>query len=175
MGGMVLLTSFSLLTSYISLSPFFSLIESHENTIVEFFFWYLHKWECKKYICGTLPFTALQVNPTMMTSAAEKPGNVKKVHCLRLTSVEESGGSAHSPLALVHARNSRTAHLHAHVWDLLWVQRTHHHHVHMTKLIPANILQTHTWGPRLCTCSEERNNIKVWQNRWFNVRLDRQS
>ncbi len=35
----------------------------------------------KKYICGTLPFTALQVIPTMTTSAAEKPGNVKKVHC----------------------------------------------------------------------------------------------
>ncbi len=32
------------------------------------------------YICGTLPFTALQVNPTMTTSTAEKPGNLKKVH-----------------------------------------------------------------------------------------------
>ncbi len=29
---------------------------------------------------GTLPFTALEVNPTMMTSAAEKPRNVKRVH-----------------------------------------------------------------------------------------------
>ncbi len=33
----------------------------------------------QKYICDTLPFTALQVNPTMTTSAAEKPGNLKKV------------------------------------------------------------------------------------------------
>ncbi len=65
---------------YQSLSIFFPFIESHENTILEFYFWYLSKWECKKYICGTLPFTALQVNPTMTTSAAEKPGNVKKVH-----------------------------------------------------------------------------------------------
>ncbi len=32
------------------------------------------------YICGTLPFTALQVNPTMTTSTAEKPRNLKKVH-----------------------------------------------------------------------------------------------
>ncbi len=31
-------------------------------------------------IYGTLPFTAVEVNPSMMTSAAEKPGNVKKVH-----------------------------------------------------------------------------------------------
>ncbi len=36
------------------------------------------------YICGTtLPFTALQVNPTMTTSAAEKPENVKKVHLIK--------------------------------------------------------------------------------------------
>ncbi len=39
----------------------------------------------KKYMCGTLPFTALQVNPTVTTSAAEKPGNVKKVHRVRKT------------------------------------------------------------------------------------------
>ncbi len=43
-----------------------------ENTIMEFSFCYLHKWECKIYICDTLPFTALQVNTTMMTSAAKK-------------------------------------------------------------------------------------------------------
>ncbi len=63
-----------------SLSQFFPFFESHENTIVEFFFCYLSKWECKKYICGTLPFLAVEVNPTMTTSAAEKPGNVKNVH-----------------------------------------------------------------------------------------------
>ncbi len=34
----------------------------------------------KIYICSTLPFTALEVYPTMTTSAAEKPGNVKKVY-----------------------------------------------------------------------------------------------
>ncbi len=33
----------------------------------------------QKIYCGTLSFTALQVNPTMTTSAAEKPGNVKMV------------------------------------------------------------------------------------------------
>ncbi len=81
MGGTVNLTSFSLLTAVISLSQFFfPLIESRENTIVEFFFCYLNKWEYKKYICGTLSFTALQVNPTMTTSTAEKTRNVKKVH-----------------------------------------------------------------------------------------------
>ncbi len=32
----------------------------------------------KKYICGTLPFTALQVNRNCRLPAAEKPGNVKK-------------------------------------------------------------------------------------------------
>ncbi len=53
-------------------------------TIVELFFCFLSKWECKKYISGTLPFTALQVNPTMTTSTAEKPGNVKKVHYYHL-------------------------------------------------------------------------------------------
>ncbi len=37
----------------------------------------------QKYVCGTLSFTALQVNPTMTTSAAEKPGNVKKVHSVK--------------------------------------------------------------------------------------------
>ncbi len=77
---MVNLTSFALLTAVISLSQFVSFIESHENTIVEFYFAIWTKWECKKYICGTLPFTDLQVNTTMTTSAAEKPGNVKKVH-----------------------------------------------------------------------------------------------
>ncbi len=39
---------------------------SHENRIVEcFFFCYLGKWEFKKYMCGTFPFTAVQVNPVM--------------------------------------------------------------------------------------------------------------
>lgn len=51
MGGMVILTLCSLLTAVISLSQFFPFIESHENT--------LSKWECKKYIFGTLPFTSL--------------------------------------------------------------------------------------------------------------------
>ncbi len=50
------------------------------KTIIEFLFCYLSKWESKKYICGTLSFTALQVNPNMTTSTAEKPRNVKKVH-----------------------------------------------------------------------------------------------
>uniref|UniRef100_A0A8C2IR96 Polypeptide N-acetylgalactosaminyltransferase n=1 Tax=Cyprinus carpio TaxID=7962 RepID=A0A8C2IR96_CYPCA len=80
---MVNSTLFSLLTAVISLSLFFFsffFFESRENTIVEFFFCYLSKWECKKYICVTLSFPALEVFPTMMTSAAEKPGNVKKVH-----------------------------------------------------------------------------------------------
>ncbi len=81
MGGMVNLASFALLTAVIGLSQFFYFIESHENTIVEVYFAIWTKWECKKYICGTLPFTALQVNLTMTTSAAEEPGNVKKVHC----------------------------------------------------------------------------------------------
>ncbi len=52
------------------ISNFFPLIKSRKNTIVEYFFCYLSKWECKKYICGTLPFTALKVYPTMTTSAA---------------------------------------------------------------------------------------------------------
>ncbi len=82
MGRMVNLTSFCLLAAVISLSQFFSFIESHKNTIIEFLFCYLSKWECKKYICVTLPFTALQVNPTMTTSTAEKPVNVKKVQML---------------------------------------------------------------------------------------------
>ncbi len=47
---------------------------------MEFFFCYFSKWEYKKYICNTLPFTVVEVNPTMITSAADKPGNVKKVH-----------------------------------------------------------------------------------------------
>ncbi len=51
---------------------------------MEFFFCYLSKWECKTYICGTLPFTAFEVNPTVMTSAAEKPENVKKAHAYKM-------------------------------------------------------------------------------------------
>ncbi len=65
----------------LSISLNFYFIESHENTIIEFYFSIWTKWECKTYICGTLLFTALQVNPTMTTSAAEKPGYVKNVHC----------------------------------------------------------------------------------------------
>ncbi len=37
----------------------------------------------QKYVCGTLSFTALQVNPTMTTFPSEKPGNVKKVHSVK--------------------------------------------------------------------------------------------
>uniref|UniRef100_A0A671P0M4 DnaJ homolog subfamily A member 1-like n=1 Tax=Sinocyclocheilus anshuiensis TaxID=1608454 RepID=A0A671P0M4_9TELE len=54
--------------------------DPHENTILKFFFCYLRKWEFKQHICGSLPFTAIEVYPTMTTSAAEKPGNVKKVY-----------------------------------------------------------------------------------------------
>ncbi len=61
MGGMANLTSFSLLTAVITLFFCFLII------II-------------LYICGTLPFTALEVNPTMTTSAAEKHANVKKVY-----------------------------------------------------------------------------------------------
>ncbi len=67
----------SLFWPSLSVSQFFSFDWKPWN---EFLFCHLSKWECKKYICGTLPITALQVNPTMTTSAAEKPGNVKKVH-----------------------------------------------------------------------------------------------
>ncbi len=71
---------FALLAAVISLSQFFPFIKSHENTIVEFLFCYLSKWECKKiYIFDTISITSLQINPTMTISAAEKPGNVKKV------------------------------------------------------------------------------------------------
>ncbi len=42
---------------YQSFSCFVSLFESHENIIVEFLFCYLSKWEWKKYMCGTLPFS----------------------------------------------------------------------------------------------------------------------
>ncbi len=76
MGGTENVTLFFLPTTIISLSQFVS-FESHENTVVEIFFRFLSKCSCKQYICGTVPFTALQVNPTMTTS--EKPENVKKV------------------------------------------------------------------------------------------------
>ncbi len=72
--GTVNLTLFSPLTAVISFSQFFFFFESRENKDV---------WaneNAQKYMCGTLPFTALQVNPAMNTSAAEKPGNVKKVY-----------------------------------------------------------------------------------------------
>lgn len=39
------------------------------------------------------------------------------------TSVEESGGSAHPPLALVHARSMRTAHLYTHIVTLQRILR----------------------------------------------------
>ncbi len=76
---MVNLTSFALLTAFVSHSHFFLFIESHENVIIEFIFCYLSKWELKK-IYLWYPFTALQVNRTMMTSDAEEHRNVKKVH-----------------------------------------------------------------------------------------------
>ncbi len=62
MRGTVHLTSLSLLTDVISLSQYFPLIESHENTITEFFFRYLSK--CDKYIFVVV--TALQVNTTLL-------------------------------------------------------------------------------------------------------------
>ncbi len=34
----------------------------------------------QKYSCVTLSFIAIQVNPAMTTSAAEKHGNVENVH-----------------------------------------------------------------------------------------------
>ncbi len=79
MGGTINLTSFSLLTAVISLSMFSLFFLSCENTIVVFFFCYLNKWNAKNNCCGTLQFIALEVNPTMMISGAEKPRNVKKV------------------------------------------------------------------------------------------------
>ncbi len=78
MGGTVNLTLFSLLTAVISLSQFFSFFESRENTVLELLFCYLSKWECKKYVCCTLPFTVLEVNPPMTTSTAQNPRNVEK-------------------------------------------------------------------------------------------------
>ncbi len=78
MGGTIHLTSFSLLTAVISLSMF-SLFLKVVKTIMGFFFLYLNKWNAKNNCSGTLQFIALEVNPTMMTSCAEKPRNVKKV------------------------------------------------------------------------------------------------
>ncbi len=69
------LTPLSLRTAFISLSHFFPFFESHENIIENILFSYLSKWECKKYI---LPFSALEVYPKIMTSAAEKPGSMNK-------------------------------------------------------------------------------------------------
>lgn len=34
----------------------------------------------QKYICSSLPFSTIEVDPTMTTSTAENHGNVKKVH-----------------------------------------------------------------------------------------------
>ncbi len=65
---------------YQSFSKKIYLIESHENTTVEFSFAIWANGNAKKYICGTFPFKALEVYPTMTTSAAEKHGNVKKVY-----------------------------------------------------------------------------------------------
>ncbi len=79
MRGTIHLILFSLLTALSVFLNFFHFIESREDTIMEFFFCYLSQWECiKKYICYTLPFTALQVNPTMTTSTAEKPWKCEK-------------------------------------------------------------------------------------------------
>ncbi len=79
MGGMVNLTLFALLTAVISLSQFLSLIESRENTVVEF---YLANQQMgwQKNIFVLLSHSLLfKFNPNMMTSTAEKPGNVKRV------------------------------------------------------------------------------------------------
>ncbi len=72
---MVSLTSFYLLTAIIShFFSFFSFYESQVNTIL------LSRanGNAKIYICGSLhAFTDLQVNPTVTTSANEKPRIVK--------------------------------------------------------------------------------------------------
>lgn len=78
MDGTVNLTLFSLLAADISPTSLTPFSESHDNIIVEFFFSYLSKLECKKCICGTLPFTV--VYPTMMIFDAEKSKNVKRVY-----------------------------------------------------------------------------------------------
>ncbi len=51
-----------------------------QTEMQKFMYFYIYIYIYTVYIYSTLPFTALEVNPTMMTSAAEKPGNVKKVH-----------------------------------------------------------------------------------------------
>ncbi len=61
-------TLLSLLTGTINDALFLPLFESHENTIVEFLFCYLSKWECKKYIWCSLLFIAIEVYPTMRPS-----------------------------------------------------------------------------------------------------------
>ncbi len=81
MGGMLHLTLFSLLTAVISLSQFFSFYWKSWKHYRRVFILLFEQMGMQKKNCGTLPpFTALQVNPTMTTSATEKPGNVKKVH-----------------------------------------------------------------------------------------------
>ncbi len=75
MGGTENFTLFFLPTTIISLSQ----LVSFESHVVEIFFSFLSKCSCKQYIFGTVPSTALQVNPTMTTSIKEKPANVKKV------------------------------------------------------------------------------------------------
>lgn len=65
------LSLFSSDCHYPSLSLFFHLFENRENTIMKF---------CKKYICGSLPFAAIEVYPTMTTSTVEEARNVRKVH-----------------------------------------------------------------------------------------------
>ncbi len=78
MGGTVNLTLLSLLTAVISHSIFFLFVKVMKTLSWSFSFAIWANGNAKKYICGTLPFTALEVNPTMTTSAAENPGNVIK-------------------------------------------------------------------------------------------------
>ncbi len=87
--GTVHLTSFSPLTAIQSLSMFFLFLK-----VVKALSWSFSvdilangNWECKKYVCSTLPITALKVYPTMTTSDPEKPGNVKKVYCHKMWNV----------------------------------------------------------------------------------------
>ncbi len=86
MGGTVNLTSFVPPTAVISLSHFLSFLLKVVKHYRRVFILLFEQMGVQKYICGTLPFTALQVNPTMTITAAKKPGNVKRVvrntrHC----------------------------------------------------------------------------------------------
>ncbi len=59
MGGTVNLTSFALMTAVISLSQFFSFIESHKNTIIELLFCYLNQMGMQKNIFVVLSHSLL--------------------------------------------------------------------------------------------------------------------